>query len=1230
MHKKISAFLLLFVLAQVSFAAWDGSAKIPQVVDGSYEITSPEELVGYLETVLAEEDIYKVSAYLKNDIVFGADTSKLCDKVLDHQKQKAYFQSTFDGRGHTIYGLNAVNPLFNTIGQGDGNVVNLNIANSSFGGDTVVYGASVARQNLGVIRNVNIINTQVQGRSYAGGIAAAMYQQSYDPAYIADCNVIGGSVKGFIFVGGIVGDARGVVQNCTNSAFVTLHDQIAGAYKYIGGIAGSIANENVIAVNQCHNRGEVKSLVTGLAVYVGGVAGFVDGSVFNSSNEGNVTSKMIAQETENGSQLFYVVGGVVGYLDAARELVDNGNLFNKGNVFAGIQADTVAGVVRVGGVLGSASSLQLSNALNKGKIEAVASGRMLDVMTGGVVGFGSLKSVLSGYSLLKNRGDVSAEGSYWVHVGGVIGSAQGDGISDKELVSQSFNYGNVSGEFVNTEYSRNLEVGGVIGNNTAATISDVYNSGNVIAKGDGISYVGGIVGHQYYVTSKIKNSYSAASKLEGRYVGGVVGKLRSAWAPSNAYYDASLVNVSACGDSVDAKIDSAEPVSLNKAVKTTAELQNDDFVALLNSRNGSVEDRNIWTRRGGYPILSFDSLSKNDFTYRDDEGSLLPHYQLINDSLFYLVYTADELRGLLETPSNYRDFHVMLMNDIVLGKDTLHLSTKKKTRTDQGCLQKMFYGNDHTIYGMDRDMAMFYCIDNGVVKDLTIANSRFENDEGLPAAAIAIHSYAGSVVNVKVRNSVVHGSESVGGLVAYNGTVSSVKISMGIYNSSNENSWVKCDNGYAGGLAGYSLGFVVNSVNSGRVEGRIAGGFVGYADVCYNYPNLIAHNANSGMVLATGDSNVFAGGIVGLDLRNNLSDVSSTGYVEAKAKSGAVMAGGIVGVASATTVSYASNWGQVHVMSGDYSNVGGLVGFFTGDTLDLGVAKLAQSVLTKSYNYGPVYVDSSVTEAHAGGLVGVAKVAIIQEFYNRGSVLNVSENGSRRVTGGLVGTTEQTVVSSGYNMITELDGSDVGAAVGHIDEGYYVVRNIWYEAGLNADLVASYPAPMDSGSVIMRNEARTFEEMKTEEALEEMGDTLLWKSKGCLPVFESDTTTACSVEGIAVSFAEAEAPYQIGFLEKDWTNLIFEDSDDENGNGGEGGTTPVVPVVAKLLLQVEVSARDIVVSGLSENATVMVFDMRGHLVKSARVHGAKTRLAIPRAGRYLVRSGKATRLVNIR
>ena len=105
-------FLALAVFAQFSFAAWDGSAKIPKTVGSGdsiyYEITSPEELVGFLDSVLAAQNSdMDIRAYLKNDIVFGSDTSTLCSKRWNRSDVQGAFGGEFDGRGHTIYGLNA-------------------------------------------------------------------------------------------------------------------------------------------------------------------------------------------------------------------------------------------------------------------------------------------------------------------------------------------------------------------------------------------------------------------------------------------------------------------------------------------------------------------------------------------------------------------------------------------------------------------------------------------------------------------------------------------------------------------------------------------------------------------------------------------------------------------------------------------------------------------------------------------------------------------------------------------------------------------------------------------------------------------------------------------------------------------------------------------------------------------------------------------------------------------
>ena len=52
--------------------------------------------------------------------------------------------------------------------------------------------------------------------------------------------------------------------------------------------------------------------------------------------------------------------------------------------------------------------------------------------------------------------------------------------------------------------------------------------------------------------------------------------------------------------------------------------------------------------------------------------------------------------------------------------------------------------------------------------------------------------------------------------------------------------------------------------------------------------------------------------------------------------------------------------------------------------------------------------------------------------------------------------------------------------------------------------------------------------------------------------------------------------------------------------------------------------------GLPENHAVAVFDLRGRKVASARMHGAEVRLAVPRTGRYIVRSSSQVRMVNVR
>ena len=119
------------------------------------------------------------------------------------------------------------------------------------------------------------------------------------------------------------------------------------------------------------------------------------------------------------------------------------------------------------------------------------------------------------------------------------------------------------------------------------------------------SYVGGIFGIQRYGTYYVKNGYSAADSLQGDVVGGVAGYLLDGGIPVNAYFDASLIDSNGVG------LDYYERPMPDFA-KTTAELKTAEMAALLNTENGTVENRNLWVFHGDYPVFFFDTLVVTD------------------------------------------------------------------------------------------------------------------------------------------------------------------------------------------------------------------------------------------------------------------------------------------------------------------------------------------------------------------------------------------------------------------------------------------------------------------------------------------------------------------------------------------------------------------------------------------------------------------------------------------
>ena len=167
--------------------------------------------------------------------------------------------------------------------------------------------------NFAEIHDVGIIDSNIQGYSFIGGIAG----WAYSSTSITNCyntGSVSGSAGG---VGGIAGDtSSSTITNCYNTGSVS-------GDRYVGGIAGSASDSTI---TNCYNTGSV----TGSYNLVGGIVGYASSTITNCYNTGSVT----------GSNY---VGGIAGHAYSSTIT----NCYNTGSVI---------GSDNRGGIVGYASS----------------------------------------------------------------------------------------------------------------------------------------------------------------------------------------------------------------------------------------------------------------------------------------------------------------------------------------------------------------------------------------------------------------------------------------------------------------------------------------------------------------------------------------------------------------------------------------------------------------------------------------------------------------------------------------------------------------------------------------------------------------------------------------------------------------------------------------------------------------------------------------------------------
>ncbi|MBR5905673.1 MAG: fibronectin type III domain-containing protein [Bacteroidales bacterium] len=425
----------------------------------------------------------------------------------------------------------------NNAGTLDGCVNN---ANAKYTGDLteVTYFGAIAGRSTGLVKNCtnngNIIFETDKGDK--------------------SNNCIGGVVGQFEGTSGVV-----AVENCTNNGAVKLTTANTPKNTYVGGVVGaSVVNTKGKGVNEgnglkdygivkgCVNTGEVCNIwsVNDSGSYsdLGGVIGYLEGSIEGCTNKGTVTLQDSDDNTTASTRP--AAGGVAGYVTRnVKDCINEGTLIVKGVWSAGTEGNAGAGGMYqpiFGGVIGGAGEYFqasfdggiVSGCINKGKVDLQVCQKEKGATQsggGGVIGYSSVP-----VENCHNQGELSI--NLWhkvARVGGVIGWSYATSIKNcSNSGSLTFDCNSAAlGANTTNYFSYQDYVGGIVGaSQVAAEIIDCENKADVTYKGGVtqavLNYIGGIMGS--YTGSQTMTNCKSSGKVivdsaEALCVGGLCG-----------------------------------------------------------------------------------------------------------------------------------------------------------------------------------------------------------------------------------------------------------------------------------------------------------------------------------------------------------------------------------------------------------------------------------------------------------------------------------------------------------------------------------------------------------------------------------------------------------------------------------------------------------------------------------------------------------------------------------
>ena len=249
----------------------------------------------------------------------------------------------------------------------------------------------------------------------------------------------------------------------------------------------------------------------------------------------------------------------------------------------------------------------------------------------------------------------------------------------------------------------------------------------------------------------------------------------------------------------------------------------------------------------------------------------------IDGKKFYVVMYPDELAWIANQVNiGNKDINVYIGDDIVMGADENSQSNLAWISIGtESSYDGLFEGNGHVIYGI-KGRALFETVGkNGIVQNISIKSSSFNDSWG--AASVAIYN------NGTIRNCFNYSTVYVSsGNHAAGIAVNNYGVIENCHNYGNVGCKIRNSSCRAGGLVSVNHGTINRSSNSGEIAGTTYGLYSSYAGGLAAINNgVISDGFNSGNVSSnSADHTCFAGGLVGLNQSKTALLVNSFSVAE--------------------------------------------------------------------------------------------------------------------------------------------------------------------------------------------------------------------------------------------------------------------------------------------------------------------------------------------------------------